>query len=149
MNFTQLGSGPLHIGYFFLLCVLVGIVSTALSLSMKPLEAAMLQARKLYFREHEHMNNVDDKSLAEVTKRGMVRHFIKYDYLLALASKPFNHHDNSGFLDTRRALGFRHLMHLVSRSFKDFARKFKTPRPAASDLTTYSEGSHEYESRPV
>ena len=48
MNIDQLGSGGVHIGYFFLLAALAGGLSFALSTTLKPLEAAWDRARRLH-----------------------------------------------------------------------------------------------------
>ena len=78
MNIEQLGTGRLHIGYFFLLAILAGGLYLILSGSLRPLEALWMKARRRHvLREFE----VDDANMvARVTKRevvwGYIRHYL-------------------------------------------------------------------------
>ena len=46
MNFEQFGTGSLHIGYFFLVAVLSGIIAFLLAASIKPSERFWIRARR-------------------------------------------------------------------------------------------------------
>ena len=76
MNIEQLGTGRLHIGYFFLLAVLAGGLCLILSGSVRPLEALWMEARRQHvLREFE----VDDANIvARVTKRKVIWGYIRH-----------------------------------------------------------------------
>lgn len=75
MNLEQLGTGKLNIGYFFLLAVLAGGLSFALSTTVKPLEVAWLRARQRFALR---MYGNDEKELvASITKGQMFWEFIR------------------------------------------------------------------------
>jgi hypothetical protein len=75
MNFRQLGTGKLNIGYFFLLAALAGGVCFVLSATLAPLEAAWGRARKRYARREYAM---DERSvIEEVTKRNIFWSFVR------------------------------------------------------------------------
>ena len=76
MNIEQLGTGRLHIGYFFLLAVLAGGLCLILSGSLRPLEALWMEARRQHvLREFE----VDDANMvARVTKRNVIWGYIRH-----------------------------------------------------------------------
>ena len=84
MNIEQLGTGRLHIGYFFLLAVLAGGSCLILSGSLQPLEALWMEARRQHvLREFK----VDDANMvARVTKRkviwGYIRHYFQPTQML-------------------------------------------------------------------
>lgn len=64
MNVKQLGTGTVHLGYFFLLAALAGVLAYIISATVKPIEAAWLEARRRYaIREWE-----DDSGIVHVTK---------------------------------------------------------------------------------
>ncbi|KAH0539016.1 hypothetical protein FGG08_004410 [Glutinoglossum americanum] len=75
MNFEQLGTGTLNIGYFFLLAALAGGLSLALSTTLKPIEAAWLQAR-YRFALREYQDN-DKELVASITKRQIIWAFVR------------------------------------------------------------------------
>ena len=64
MNVKQLGTGTIHLGYFFLFTAFGGFLVYILSTAVKPIEAAWLEARRRYaIRKCE-----DDSGIAHVTK---------------------------------------------------------------------------------
>ena len=52
MNAQRLGSGPIHIGFFFVTAVLVGGLGIVLSTAVKPVERALLKARERVARDN-------------------------------------------------------------------------------------------------
>lgn len=64
MNIQQLGTGSIHLGYFFLLAVLAGGLAYILTAAVKPVEAAWLRARQRY-AAHEWQ---DESAVDSITK---------------------------------------------------------------------------------
>ena len=67
MNVQQLGTGRIHIGFFFITAVLAGGLGIVLSTAVKPVERALLSARERIARE----NYMD---LEWVQRRDILRH---------------------------------------------------------------------------
>ena len=64
MNVKQLGTGTIHLGYFFLLAALGGFLVYIVSAAIMPIEAAWLEAKRRYDnREWE-----DNRGVAHDTK---------------------------------------------------------------------------------
>src|SRR4051812_28979993 len=83
MNFTQLGTGKLNIGYFFLLAALAGALAFVLSMTVKPLEATWLRARRRYaLREY---GDNDKDLVSSITKSQIFWAFIRRHFSPAKA----------------------------------------------------------------
>lgn len=68
MNIQQLGTGSIHLGYFFLLAVLAGGLAYTLTATVKPVEAAWLRARQRFAaREWQ-----DEIAVNSVTKSDII-----------------------------------------------------------------------------
>lgn len=76
MNVKQLGTGTIHLGYFFLLAALAGCLVYILSAAVMSIETAWLEARRRYaIRERE-----DDGGIAHVTKSNLFWAFLQRIY---------------------------------------------------------------------
>ena len=67
MNLQQLGTGSIHIGFFFLVAALAGGLAILLSTSIKPLERLILRARERVARK-SHMD------LEWISRRDILRY---------------------------------------------------------------------------
>ena len=73
MNFHQLGTGSLNLGWFFLLAALAGILSFVLSVSIRPLDGLWQRARQ----HHADMEIIYDKdAIKKITKRQILLGFL-------------------------------------------------------------------------
>ena len=67
MNIQQLGTGGVHLGYFFLLAVLAGGLAYILTAAVKPFEAAWLRSRQRYAaQERQDGSVVDSITMSDV-----------------------------------------------------------------------------------
>ena len=133
MNLEQLGTGRVHIGFFFLIAALAGGLATLLSISIKPLEGWMERAKQ----------RIADESYLDpdtVGKRDILRHSTLAVKMINALRVPGNDGETEYIGAYQIRAAFVRWCRFKLRTLRDTFKRTKATSPSRSAQPSINEG---------